>query len=136
MGKQSFKKLLVWQRAKDLAVKGYRLSGAAALSRDFSLRDQIQRSAVSIASNLAEGEERNTNKESVYFFYIAKGSLTELRTQLQISMETGLIEKTEHERLEDECIILSKMIGSLIPIRSHATHLAPRTSNLISSKGG
>src|SRR5688572_23333152 len=106
MGKQSFKKLLVWQRAKDLAVQVYRLSGDAALRRDFSLRDQIQRSAVSIASNLAEGEERNTNKESVYF-YIAKGSLAELRTQLQISMETGLIEKVAHERLEDECIILS-----------------------------
>jgi four helix bundle protein len=135
MGKQSFKKLLVWQRAKDLAVQVYLLSGGAAFRRDFSLRDQIQRSAVSIASNLAEGEERNTNKESVYFFYIAKGSLAELRTQLQISMETGLIKKIEHERLEDECIILSKMIGSLIRVRSNATNLVPRTSNLISSKG-
>jgi len=72
MGKQSFKKLLVWQRAKDLAVQVYRLYGDAALRRDFSLRDQIQRSAVSIATNLAEGEERNTNKESIYFFISQK----------------------------------------------------------------
>lgn len=114
MGKQSFKKLLVWQRAKDLAVQVYRLSGDAALRRDFSLRDQIQRSAVSIATNLAEGEERNTNKESIYFFYIAKGSF---------------------ERLEDECIILSKMIGSLIRVRSNGTNPVPHTSNLTSSKG-
>jgi four helix bundle protein len=81
MGKKGFKDLVVWQKAKDLAVIIYRISNKTLLSKDFSLRDQIRRSAVSIASNIAEGDERDTDKESVRFFFIAKGSLAELRTQ-------------------------------------------------------
>ena len=77
MGKKGFRELIVWQKAKDLAVTIYRVSEEGALSRDYGLRDQIRRSAVSVASNLAEGDERDTDKESVRFFYIAKGSLAE-----------------------------------------------------------
>lgn len=85
MGRRGFKELIVWQRAKDLAVMVYKVTEKGALSRDFGLRDQIRRSAVSIASNLAEGDERDTDKESIRFFYIAKGSAAELRTQIQIA---------------------------------------------------
>ena len=58
MGRKGFKDLLVWQKAKDLAVKVYQVSDRADLKKDFSLRDQMRRSAVSVASNLAEGDER------------------------------------------------------------------------------
>jgi four helix bundle protein len=68
MGKKGFRELIVWQKAKDLAVTIYRVSEEGALSRDYGLRDQIRRSAVSVASNLAEGDERDTDKESVRFF--------------------------------------------------------------------
>ena len=120
MGKKGFRDLIVWQKAKDLAVTIYRVSEEAALGRDYGLRDQIRRSAVSIASNLAEGDERDTDKESVRFFYIAKGSLAELRTQLQIAFETGRLEKAFYETVEADCETLGKMIGSLIQARRGA----------------
>jgi len=81
------------------------------------LRDQIRRSAISIASNLAEGDERGTDKESIRFFYIAKGSLAELRTQVQIAHEIGYLERKLYETLENECNELGKMIGRLIQVR-------------------
>jgi four helix bundle protein len=117
MGKKGFKELMVWQQAKDLAVMVYRLSKEGALGRDFGLRDQIRRSVVSIASNIAEGDERDTDKEAVHFFYIAKGSLAELRTQIQIAFEVGYLEKELYDRIEAECVKLGKMIGGLIKAR-------------------
>jgi len=117
LGKKGFKDLIVWQKAKDLAVKIYRTSENGALAREYSLRDQIRRSAVSIASNLAEGDERDTDKEAIRFFYVAKGSLAELRTQLQIASETGYVEKTFYEIADNDCEALGKMIGSLIQVR-------------------
>ncbi len=80
-----FRQLNVWQRSKKLAVEIYRLTQTERFSRDFGLRDQIRRAAVSIPSNAAEGDERGTNREAVRFFYIAKGSLAELETQLEIA---------------------------------------------------
>lgn len=117
MGKKGFKDLIVWQKAKDLAILVYKASEDGALSRDYGLKDQIRRSAVSIASNIAEGDERDTDKESVRFFYIAKGSLAELRTQIQIAYEIGYLEKQIFESLENNCVELGKMIGGLIKYR-------------------
>ncbi len=127
MGKQSFKELVVWQKAKELAVSVYRITEKQPLSHDFSLRDQMRRSAVSAPSNLAEGEERNTNKEAIQFFYIAKGSLAELRTQLQIAYEMNLLEQAVYRELENRCEILAKMIGRLIQVRLSTSNLVPRT---------
>jgi four helix bundle protein len=123
MGKKGFRELIVWQKAKDLAVTIYRVSEEGTLSRDYALRDQIRRSAVSVASNLAEGDERDTDKESVRFFYIAKGSLAELRTQLQIAFETGRLDKAFYETVEADCETLGKMIGSLIQSRRNSSSL-------------
>jgi four helix bundle protein len=117
MGKRGFKDLVVWQRAKDLAVWIYRESNKGALGRDFGLRDQIRRCAVSVPSNLAEGDERDTDKESIRFFYIAKGSLGELRTQIQIAFEIGYLKQNVFEELDEECKQLGKMIGALIKKR-------------------
>ncbi len=117
MGRKGFKDLLVWQKAKELTVIIYKETGTGTLSRDFGLRDQIRRSAVSIPSNIAEGDERDTDKESIRFFYIAKGSLAELRTQLQIAYEIGYLAKQTYESIDSECEILGKMIGKLIKAR-------------------
>jgi len=78
MGKEEYKELMVWQKAKNLVVDVYRLTVQGKLNKDYGLRGQIQHSAVGIASNIAEGDERDTDKESVIFFYIAKESLAEL----------------------------------------------------------
>lgn len=117
MGSKGYRDLLVWQKAKDLAVLVYKISNDGKLSKDFGLRDQMRRSAVSIPSNLAEGDERGTDRESVRFFYMAKGSLAELRTQLQISFEIGYLEKDVFEALDQKCSEIGRMLGKLIKAR-------------------
>ena len=117
MSKNGFKDLVVWQKAKDLAVRMYKISREGRLRKDLWLSDQLRRSAVSIASNLAEGDERDTDKEAARFFYIAKGSLAELRTQLEIAYEAGLLDKAQYETVEPDCERLGFMIGKLIRAR-------------------
>ena len=113
-----FRNLKVWQTAKELAVQIYRITDDGKLSRDFSLKDQIRRSAVSIPSNIAEGDERGSNKEAVRFFYIAKGSLAELQTQLEIAHGIGFLEQRTVADLEERCQQIGRMLGSLIKARS------------------
>ena len=94
------------------------ISETGPLSRDFGLRDQMRRSAVSAVSNIAEGDERSTDKESIRFFYMSKGSLAELRTQIQIACEVNVLSSDIYESLDSECSALAKMIGSLNKARS------------------
>jgi hypothetical protein len=70
----NFQKLRVWQLTRELAVNVYKLTKSSGLSKDYSFRDQIQRSAVSIPSNIAEGDELETDRQAIRHFYIAKGS--------------------------------------------------------------
>ena len=118
MSKQGFKELLVWQRSKNLAVSIYKLTNQGSIRNDFGLVDQMRRSAVSVPSNIAEGDERSTDRDSVRFFYISKGSLAELITQLEIAKEVGLVAGAEVDRLENESIEIGKMLGALIKARS------------------
>jgi four helix bundle protein len=113
-----FKNLKVWTEAKRLAVSIYRLSAAGPLARDFSLRDQVPRAAISVPSNIAEGDERDTDKDAVRFSYMAKGSLAEVRTQLEIAAEVGLMATSDFASLEADCIAIGKMLGALIKARS------------------
>ena len=92
MGDRGFKELQVWQLAKELAVLVYDATETGRVAKDFGLKDQMRRAAVSIPSNIAEGDERDTNKDFVRFLYIAKGSPAELRTQLEIALEVGYID--------------------------------------------
>ena len=121
MGHKGFKDLAVWQEAKNLAVSIYKITDNDMPRVDFGLRDQIRRSAVSVASNLAEGDERDTDKESVRYFFIAKGSVAELRTQLQIAHESGHLNGTIYETIEKDYATLGKRIGKLIQSRRTST---------------
>jgi four helix bundle protein len=114
----NFKDLHVWQLAKELAVKIYKLTQNPAFLKDYGLKDQIQRAAVSIPSNIAEGENLDTDKQSVRHFYIARGSTAELRTQLIISMEIGYISSQEFEAFDSDCDKISAMLTILIKHRS------------------
>ena len=113
----NFKNLIVWQKAKDLAVNIYKLTDSGNFVKDFGLRDQIRRSAVSVPSNIAEGDNLDTDKQSVRQFYIAQGSVAELRTQLLISMEIGYFSSERYEEFEAECDKISAMLTTLIKHR-------------------
>ena len=116
MGK--FMELKVWQRAKDLAVYIYKITREGTFAKDFGFRDQIRRAALSIPSNIAEGDELGSNKQAVKFFYIAKGSSAELLTQAIIALEIKYIGKKGFEHIQTECTAISGMLGRLIKVRS------------------
>jgi len=114
---ESFKELKVWQEAKSLAITVYTLTKNGLLSKDYGLREQIQRSSVSVACNIAEGYERNSNKDFIRFLLIAKGSLSELRTQLDIACSVGYITSGEFESTDDHCKKIGTMLTRLIQSR-------------------
>ena len=107
---KSFEDLDVWKRAARLAVDVYK---AFSDCKDFGFKDQITRSALSIASNIAEGYERDSNNEFIRFLNIAKGSCGELRTQLYIAMEIGYAEKNNGMRLVEDTRAISAMLTNL-----------------------
>ena len=111
---EKFEDLEVWQEGCRLSVALYQLLGQ---SKDYVLRDQLLRAAVSVPSNIAEGFDRNYNKEFIRFLYIAKASCAELRTQLYISQQILLIEKNEAEKLIDQTKKISAMLHNLIQTR-------------------
>ena len=125
MAGYGYRSLNVWQRAKTLATDVYRLTNAESIKRDFSLIDQLRRSAVSVPSNIAEGDERKSDKDSIRFFHIAKGSLAELATQLEIACDVGYFPTAQVESLISECAELGKMLGALIRARNVSS---PRAS--------
>jgi len=108
---QSFEDLEVWQKAYKLSVKIYRLLENC---RDYGLRDQMTRAGVSIASNIAEGAERGSNAEFIRFLHISKGSAAELRTQIAIAGEIGIIQESDKNELIAETRSISKMLHALI----------------------
>jgi len=108
---ETFEKLEVWKRSKDLAV---RICRAMRESRDFGFRDQITRAAVSVPSNIAEGVERNSKAEFRNFLGIAKGSAGELRTQITIARELEYFSAVESDEMIGESIEISRMIHGLI----------------------
>lgn len=115
----NFEDLRVWQRGKELAVFIYNLTGRGAFVKDYGLRDQIRRAAVSIPSNVAEGDELDTDRQAVKFFYIAKVSSAELRTQVIIAHEIGYLRKEHFDHIKNECQTISGMLTKLIQARSN-----------------
>jgi four helix bundle protein len=109
-----FEELECWQKAKALAVTLYQISKDGEFGRDFGLRDQIRRAAVSIASNIAEGKERETISEFIRYLYVAKGSAGEVMTQVIIAEEVGYLDREKSLEIRQSVQQLSAMIGALI----------------------
>lgn len=116
MGK--FMELKVWQRAKDLSVYIYKITRKGDVAKDFGFKDQIRPAAVSIPSNIAEGDELGSNKQAIRFFFIAKGSSAELLTQSIIALEIEYIDEKSFTHIQTECKAISGMLGRLIKVRS------------------
>lgn len=113
-----FKELKVWQKGKRLAIDIYQITNRGAFAKDFGLREQIRKAAVSIPSNIAEGDELGTDKQSIRHFYISKGSSAEVLTQANIAFEIGYLTREEYGQIEQECRAISGMLMRLIQSRS------------------
>jgi len=108
---EKFEDLIVWQKAELLTINIYKNFRSL---KDYSFRDQIQRAAVSIMNNIAEGYERRGNKEYSRFLFIAKGSCGEVRSMLHLSLKLNYISEQEYFSLKDQAIEISKMLYGLI----------------------
>jgi len=111
---ENFEDMVVWKDARVVANRLYDLTAKREFSRDFVLRDQIRRAAVSIISNIAEGFERNGNKEFIHFLYVAKGSCGEVRCQLSFASDRGYITKSDYDRLCCDLLGISRQLSGLI----------------------
>lgn len=111
---RTFEELPVWQAAKPLAVRIYAITEDEKFSRDFGLRDQIRRAAISISSNIAEGFERATRKELIQFLHIARGSVGEVRSQLAVAEALGYVRELDSQRLREECVKISRQLTAFI----------------------
>ena len=108
------KKLDAWAIAVDLAHLIYKTTDRFPVKEQFGLTSQVRRAAVSIPSNIAEGAARHTKKEFVQFLYIAKGSLSELDTQLELARRLNYLGQIEWETLDAQLERVDKMLSGLI----------------------
>ena len=116
MGK--FRDLEVWQLAMDLVVYIYKITNTGLFSKDFDLRNQIRKASVSIPSNIAEGDESGSNRQSIRYFNIAKGSSAEVQTQAEVAFKIGYVSKFELDHVIEQCELISKKTANLIKFRS------------------
>lgn len=98
----SFEDLPIWKESRVIANAIYHQSSVGAFASDYGLRDQIRRAAVSIMSNVAEGFDRESNKEFVRFLSIAKASLAEVRSQLFLALDLAYIPSDDHSKLNEQ----------------------------------
>jgi four helix bundle protein len=111
---ESFEDLFVWQKGIELVKHIYVVCDDGDLKKDFGLRDQLRRGAVSIPTNIAEGFERASRKEYLLFLNIAKGSAGEVRSLLRVALEVGYLNPSKHNQLRDEVLTLSRYLSNQI----------------------
>ncbi|MBA9073305.1 four helix bundle protein [Flavobacterium gossypii] len=115
MGKfNSFEEINSWQKSRIFNKKVYLITENESFKKDFDLARQIRRASVSISSNIAEGFERNTDKEFIYFLYVAKASAGEVRSQLYLALDLNYITKQDFEELLFEITEISKLLSGFI----------------------
>lgn len=113
MGVSKFEDLVAWQKSRELAKEIYVVTNQGAFSRDFGLRDQIQRASVSVMSNIAEGFERGSPADFHRFLVIAKASCAEVRSQLYLASDVGYLSEEDFKRLMALANETARIIGGL-----------------------
>ncbi len=108
-----FEELIAWQKARVLTFEIYKATANGDFGRDFGLKNQIQRAAVSIMSNLAEGFERARPAEFHQFLSVSKASCAELRSQLYVAFDVGYLDKNQFDNLMGLALEVARIIGAL-----------------------
>lgn len=111
---EKFEDIEAWQKARELTKEIYAVSGQGPLAKDFGLRDQLRRAAVSIMSNIAEGFERGGDKEFAQFLAQAKGSSAEVRAQLYAALDQEYLDKATFDRLTEMAAGINRMLSGLM----------------------
>jgi len=111
---RSYRQLLVWQKAKTLAVLVYKVTENFPKSETYGLTSQMRRAAVSVASNIAEGQGRLTVGEFRYFLGQARGSLLELETQIAIARDLNLVDSETHDSADQQCYQVLGLVNRLL----------------------
>ena len=111
---QRFEDIEAWKLARALTNRVYDVTAKAEFSRDFGLRDQVRRAAISIVSNIAEGYERDGDREFLQFLFVAKGSCGEVRAQLYLAHDRAYLSDEEFSELSKKALQLSRVIAGLI----------------------
>ena len=132
MGKiEKFEDIIAWQKALELSDLIYHLTNNPAFSKDYGLKDQIRRASVSVVSNIAEGFERESNNQFIYFLVIAKASAGELRAQLYIAKNQKYISDDEFNLITEKVTEVSKTVSGFISyLRSIKTKQLSKPSQL------
>jgi four helix bundle protein len=114
MAVQNFRDLIAWQRAVDLALEVYRITKTFPREEIYGLTSQLRRAAVSIPSNIAEGQGRRTSRDFLHFLAIARGSLAEIETQLFIAARLGYVGNADEVALNARIVELHRILNGLI----------------------
>ena len=112
-GVRTFEELGVWQKARELTKSVYQITSSGGWSKDYGLRDQIRRAAVSAMSNIAEGFERRGDTEFSHFLSMAKGSAGEVRSQLYVALDMEYVDEPTVTKLFSLATEVSRMISGL-----------------------
>jgi four helix bundle protein len=108
---QQFEDIIAWQKAKVLTIGVYDNCRAI---KDYSYKDQLQRAAVSVMNNIAEGFERKSNKEFKQFLYIAKGSCGEVRSLVRLGKDINYMDDEKTDGLIEQCLQISRLLSGFI----------------------
>ena len=111
---KSFEEIISWQKSRIFNKKVYQITDNPIFKKDFDLVRQIRRASLSISSNIAEGFERNTDKEFIYFLYVAKASAGEVRSQLYLAIDLEYITENDFVELLNLVTEISKLLSGLI----------------------
>jgi len=127
VGSVSYKDLIVWKKSMQLAAQIYKITKTFPKEELYGLTSQMRRAAVSIPSNIAEGQKRNSKKEFLQFLAVAKGSLAELETQLLLSAEINYFSNYDIIEVQDLVVEIEKMLNALA--RTLSQNLKLETKN-------
>lgn len=120
---RTFEDLVVWQKAIAFVKEVYIATDEGALKRDFGLKDQMRRAAVSIPTNIAEGFERASRKEYLFFLNVAKGSSGESRSLLRVALDIGYLAPSTYDSLLESALSISKSLFRQIESIKRAPHV-------------